>query len=434
MKKTLSLLIFFSVVARAQLVPPGTTAQLVPIAGFSSSTAVTSITGTANQILANASTSAQTGAVTLTIPSAFIAPGSIAATTTLAGTSATLTSDLTFGTSASILSGTTGSIGLTAVGSNQSITISPTGTGQILAGVAGTAAKPVFSTAGDSDTGWYSSGSNTWTFASGGVDAATFTRDLSGGGLDLVAQGTNQNLYFAASGSGGIALTAGSGAGSITLQSATNVSTTAGPFYAAQITRTYNQASGTAANTDLLINRTQTAVGSGAQLLIDAQVSTVSKFKVDNVGSITLAGTGNVTAASLAGTGSRAVLADATGLLSAPVSDENLKDPLRPLPESYGIDAVMRLRPSVFKFKDKVRFGAQDYIGFGARSTAKVVPEVTGQDRDGTYYLTDEKLTAVLVKAVQQQQAQIERPADWWARGIATLALVLAIAANLRRK
>ena len=47
---------------------------------------------------------------------------------------------------------------------------------------------------------------------------------------------------------------------------------------------TYNQASGTASNTDLLINRTQTAVGSGAQLLIDAQVGSVSKFNVTNTG------------------------------------------------------------------------------------------------------------------------------------------------------
>lgn len=50
------------------------------------------------------------------------------------------------------------------------------------------------------------------------------------------------------------------------------------------ITPTYNQSASTAANTDLLINRMQTAVGSGAQLLIDAQVGAVSKFKVDNTG------------------------------------------------------------------------------------------------------------------------------------------------------
>lgn len=55
------------------------------------------------------------------------------------------------------------------------------------------------------------------------------------------------------------------------------------------ITPTYNQASGTAANTDFLINRTQTAVGSGAQLFTDFQVAGTSKFKVSNVGTITTA-------------------------------------------------------------------------------------------------------------------------------------------------
>lgn len=52
---------------------------------------------------------------------------------------------------------------------------------------------------------------------------------------------------------------------------------------------TYNQTS-VAAATDLLINRTQTAIGSGAQLLIDAQVATVSKFNVTNAGNTYLAG------------------------------------------------------------------------------------------------------------------------------------------------
>ena len=51
---------------------------------------------------------------------------------------------------------------------------------------------------------------------------------------------------------------------------------------------TYNQVSSTASNTDLLINRTETAVGSGAQLLIDAQVGGVSKFNVSNAGKLML--------------------------------------------------------------------------------------------------------------------------------------------------
>lgn len=70
---------------------------------------------------------------------------------------------------------------------------------------------------------------------------------------------------------------------------------TSGPNVIVNIAPTYNQTSGTAANTDLLINRTQTAVGSGTQLLIDAQVGGVSQFSVTNTGSLT---TSSVTASS----------------------------------------------------------------------------------------------------------------------------------------
>lgn len=70
---------------------------------------------------------------------------------------------------------------------------------------------------------------------------------------------------------------------------ATNVETS-GTHAVATIAQTYNQASGTAANTDFLINRTQTAVGSGAQLLIDAQVGGVSQWKASNVGNTTQVG------------------------------------------------------------------------------------------------------------------------------------------------
>lgn len=57
-----------------------------------------------------------------------------------------------------------------------------------------------------------------------------------------------------------------------------------------RITPTYNQASGTAANTDLLVNRTQTAVGSGTQRLIDLQVGGASMFSVSNTGVVTRPG------------------------------------------------------------------------------------------------------------------------------------------------
>lgn len=66
---------------------------------------------------------------------------------------------------------------------------------------------------------------------------------------------------------------------------------TSGGSVMISLTPTYNQASGTAANTDLLINRTETAVGSGAQLLADFQVASTSKFKVANTGAITTVST-----------------------------------------------------------------------------------------------------------------------------------------------
>lgn len=66
----------------------------------------------------------------------------------------------------------------------------------------------------------------------------------------------------------------------------------AGASAALMVNSAYNQ-SGTAGGTDLLINRTQTAVGSGAHNLIDAQVGGVSKFKVDNTGQATM-GSGRI--------------------------------------------------------------------------------------------------------------------------------------------
>lgn len=53
---------------------------------------------------------------------------------------------------------------------------------------------------------------------------------------------------------------------------------------------TYNQ-TGSAGGTDLLINRTETATGTGAQLLIDAQVGGTSKFSVSDTGNVGLSST-----------------------------------------------------------------------------------------------------------------------------------------------
>jgi len=104
---------------------------------------------------------------------------------------------------------------------------------------------------------------------------------------------TAPGTYYSATGSygsgGGIALVpTGASAASmlVTLNSATNASTS-GAIVATKIAPTYNQASGTAANTDLLISRTETALGSGAQKMISLQAGaagTTEVYYIDNAG------------------------------------------------------------------------------------------------------------------------------------------------------
>jgi len=72
----------------------------------------------------------------------------------------------------------------------------------------------------------------------------------------------------------------------IELTNSTSFAATSGSQGMVKITPTYNQTSGTAANTDLLINRTETAVGSGTQYLIDAQVGGTSKVLISNKANI----------------------------------------------------------------------------------------------------------------------------------------------------
>lgn len=80
-------------------------------------------------------------------------------------------------------------------------------------------------------------------------------------------------------------------AGTLVAVSGFTSSAASGTTNVLAITPTYNQASGTAANTDLKITRTQTAVGSGAQFLIQAGTSgSESLFTVSNLGYGTFGG------------------------------------------------------------------------------------------------------------------------------------------------
>jgi len=75
-----------------------------------------------------------------------------------------------------------------------------------------------------------------------------------------------------------------SGVGGVYLYGQTITNTTSQKLI--NLTPTYNQTSGTAANTDIFLNRTTTAVGSGTQLLMDLQHNSASIFSVATNGAV----------------------------------------------------------------------------------------------------------------------------------------------------
>lgn len=117
--------------------------------------------------------------------------------------------------------------------------------------------------------------------------------------------------------------------------------------------------------------------------------------------------TGGATIGSLAGTGSRAVLADATGVLSAPVSDSSVKDKIRPI--KYGIETIMKLTPVWGEYKKGWKNygeGRQNFLI--AQNVQKYIPEaVFLTPQTGKLGINKDQLDAVYVQALQDLQHEI---------------------------
>jgi hypothetical protein len=123
---------------------------------------------------------------------------------------------------------------------------------------------------------------------------------------------------------------------------------------------------------------------------------------------LSISGTnGATTLSNLAGTGSRAVLADANGLLSAPVSDSSVKENIKPL--DYGIATIMKLKPVSFEYiKSYKNYGQGKQIGNIAQDMAKVIPEaVFTTPSTGKMGINYDQLNGVYIKALQELQEQI---------------------------
>ena len=114
---------------------------------------------------------------------------------------------------------------------------------------------------------------------------------------------------------------------------------------------------------------------------------------------------GDIKIAALAGSGSRAVLADANGVLSASSSiliKENVEN------INYGLSDVLKLKPVIFNYIDKDKWGEGKELGFIAEDVMDIIPESTGTMNNGDMYLDMTKIIPILTKAIQEQNALIK--------------------------
>lgn len=129
-------------------------------------------------------------------------------------------------------------------------------------------------------------------------------------------------------------------------------------------------------------------------------------------GVLALDDAGEATFSGLAGAGADVfVCASNLGVISASTtacsgSSINFKEDVRNLP--LGLDTVLKLRPVTFEWKPGYRASEPTQIGFVAQEVEAVSP-LLAQYRDGELHgVMYAEMTSLLVKAVQEQQAQID--------------------------
>jgi len=123
---------------------------------------------------------------------------------------------------------------------------------------------------------------------------------------------------------------------------------------------------------------------------------------------------GKVSIEILSGSGNRAVYSDSTGLLTNSSSDVTLKTNVENI--TYGLNSVISLRPVFYNWIPE-NLGPQKEIGFIAQEVQAIIPEVIGINNDETLSLDYPKLTAVLVKAMQEQNQTITSLQDRLTKG-----------------
>jgi len=117
---------------------------------------------------------------------------------------------------------------------------------------------------------------------------------------------------------------------------------------------------------------------------------------------LTIAADGVTKITNLAGTGSRTVLADSTGILSAPVSDISVKENISTI--GYGLKEINKMNPVWFDYIDEYKnYGEGRQNGNIAQEMAEIIPEaVFTTPSTGKMGINYDQLHAVYIKAIQE--------------------------------
>jgi hypothetical protein len=121
-------------------------------------------------------------------------------------------------------------------------------------------------------------------------------------------------------------------------------------------------------------------------------------------GGLTIGGSGG-----LAGTGSRAVLADASGVLSAPVSDSTTKFGVRPIENAT--ETLMQFNPVTFWYKKEFeRYGKGQQVGFIAQEVGRILPNSTYiNNSNGKMGYNEIDIVPILTKSLQEAIERINQ-------------------------
>ncbi len=113
---------------------------------------------------------------------------------------------------------------------------------------------------------------------------------------------------------------------------------------------------------------------------------------------------GSIYSATLGG-GATTLSVDANGYIIRTPSDRNLKINDSTIP--YGLSEIAKMRPIIHEWTEDANMGAGKSIGFIAQEMEEIIPEVVNGPESKS--LDYGKLTAVLVKAIQELHAEIEQ-------------------------